>query len=167
MSSCLIEEFAKVLNIDLFSVKGPGSTLFPSGGPPGTPEDIAAAASGVSLSPLQRMASITNSLVTQNSMAGGGGHGNRPLRAVLPPITQQQFDQFSHLNTDETVRRVSTEKTSKMNFTNNRLTSLRIFKLRAYLEKLIGRWYGYSGWSGLYDGQGSQGGRVNWVVRVV
>ena len=47
-------------------------------------------------------------------------------------------------------------KTSKMNFTNKRLTSLRICKLRAYLEKLIGRWYGYSGWSGLYDGQGSQ-----------
>ena len=116
MSSCLIEEFAKVLKIDLFfSVKGPGSTLFPSGGPPGTPEDIAAAASGVSLSPLQRMASITNSLVTQNSMAGGGGHGNRPLRAVLPPITQQQFDQFSHLNTDETVRRVRTEEKIKDN----------------------------------------------------
>ena len=44
------------------------------------------------------------------------------------------------------------QKTSKMNFTNNRLTSLRIAKLRAYLEKLIGRWSGCSGWSGLYDG---------------
>ena len=57
-----------------------------------------------------------------------------------------------------------------MNFTNNRLTSLRICKLRAYLEKLIGTWSGCSGWSGLYDGQGSQGGqggRVNWVVSVV
>ena len=78
--------------------------------------DIAAAAAGVSLSPLQRMASITNSLVTQNTMAGGGGHGNRPLRAVLPPITQQQFDQFSHLNTDETVRRVSTENSLQSEF---------------------------------------------------
>ena len=29
--------------------------------------------------------------------------------------------------------------TSKMNFTNNRLTSLQICKLRAYLKKLIGR----------------------------
>ena len=38
--------------------------------------------------------------------------------------------------------------TSKMNFTNNRLTSSRIFKLRAYFEKLIGRWSGCSGWSG-------------------
>ena len=27
--------------------------------------------------------------------------------------------------------------TSKMRFTNNRLTNLRIFKLRAYFEKLI------------------------------
>ena len=45
-----------------------------------------------------------------------------------------------------------------MNFTNNRLTSLRICKLIGYLEKLIGRWSGCSGWSGLYDGQGSQGG---------
>ena len=52
------------------------------------------------------MASITNSLVTQPPLSGGPGHGNRPMRAILPPITQQQFDQFSHLNTDETVRRV-------------------------------------------------------------
>ena len=74
--------------------------MFPAGAPPGTPEDIAA-----SLSPLQRMASITNAIATQNNM-GTPGHGNRPLRAILPPITQQQFDQFSHLNTDETVRRV-------------------------------------------------------------
>ena len=52
----------------------------------------------------------------------------------------------------ETVR--FTRKTSKMNFTNNRLTSLRICKLRAYLEKLIGTWSGCSGWSG-------------WLVRLV
>ena len=38
--------------------------------------------------------------------------------------------------------------TSKMNFTNNRLTSLRICKLRAYLEKLIGTCSGCSGRSG-------------------
>ena len=58
-------------------------------------------------------------------------------------------------------------QTSKMNFTNNRLTSLRICKLRAYFEKLIGTWSGCSGRSWLYDYQGSQGGPVNWVVRVV
>ena len=60
-----------------------------------------------SLSPLQRMASITNSLVSQPSLPGQPNSANRPNRACLPPITQQQFDRFSHLNTDEVVRRVS------------------------------------------------------------
>merc|ERR1719394_2212665 len=54
--------------------------------------------------PLQMMASITNSLVSQPlpspSMAA------MKMKAVLPPITQQQFDHFSHLNTDEVVRRI-------------------------------------------------------------
>jgi len=59
-----------------------------------------------SLSPLQRMASITNSLVSQPSLPGQPNSANRPNRACLPPITQQQFDRFSHLNTDEVVRRV-------------------------------------------------------------
>ena len=44
-----------------------------------------------------------------------------------------------------------------MNFTNNRLTSLRIFKLRAYFEKLIVRWYGCISWSGGQDSQGVLG----------
>ena len=111
--------------------KSPGSTLFPSTGPPpGTAEDIAA-----SLSPLQRMASITNSLVTQPPLTGGGGHGNRPMRAILPPITQQQFDQFSHLNTDETVRRVCfwlliiVSKVSKLNETSYNFKDLLIINL--------------------------------------
>merc|ERR1719438_750793 len=51
------------------------------------------------------MASITNSLVSQPPMPGQPPI-NRPNRASLPPITQQQFDRFSHLNTDEVVRRV-------------------------------------------------------------
>lgn len=55
-------------------------------------------------SPLQRMASITNSLVSQP--LNSPQFSQRPLKAVLPPITQQQFDHFSHLNTDETVRRI-------------------------------------------------------------
>lgn len=76
--------------------KGPGSGLFP----PGDVDLVG------SLSPLQRMASITNSLVTQSPMPGSP-QMNRPSRASLPPITQQQFDRFSHLNTDEVVRRVS------------------------------------------------------------
>ena len=41
----------------------------------------------------------------------------------------------------------SNKETSKMNFTNTRLTNLQIFKLRAYFEKLIGRWFGCNGWS--------------------
>jgi homeobox protein cut-like len=63
-----------------------------------------------SLSPLQRMASITNALVTQPHLpAHAAGLQPRPHRAVLPPITQQQFDKFQHLNTDELVRKVRQE----------------------------------------------------------
>ena len=84
------------IQIHFLGIKGPGSGLFPPG-------DVDLAGS---LSPLQRMASITNSLVSQPQMPGQG-QMNRPNRAALPPITQQQFDRFSHLNTDEVVRRVS------------------------------------------------------------
>ena len=84
------------ITIFILGIKGPGSGLFPPG-------DVDLAGS---LSPLQRMASITNSLVSQPQMPGQG-QMNRPNRAALPPITQQQFDRFSHLNTDEVVRRVS------------------------------------------------------------
>ena len=72
------------------------------------------------------MASITNSLVTQPPLSGGPGHGNRPMRAILPPITQQQFDQFSHLNTDETVRRV-----------RHTTQSLYIFDTNLFVESFI------------------------------
>ena len=41
-------------------------------------------------SPLQRMASITNSLVSQPLPSPN--FGQRPLKAVLPPITQQQVN---------------------------------------------------------------------------
>jgi hypothetical protein len=87
---------SQVLNMHFCLAKGPGSGLFPSG-------DVDL--EGAAMSPLQRMASITNSLVSQPSMPGQCSQ-NRP-RASLPPITQQQFDRFSHLNTDEVVRRVS------------------------------------------------------------
>ena len=56
------------------------------------------------------MASITNSLVSHPHLPGmgAGAHGGgRPNKPCLPPITQQQFDKFQHLNTDDTVRRVS------------------------------------------------------------
>ena len=87
---------------------GPPTGLFPPavsgvGGEPS--HSVAGLAS--SLSPLQRMASITDSLVSHPPMPPQGGQLQRPMRAVLPPITQQQFDKFQHLNTDETVRRVS------------------------------------------------------------
>ena len=70
------------------------------------------------------MASITNALISQPPSVSFGGP-QRPLRNALPPITQQQvgetlilsnfisflnlllkFDRFSHLNTDDTVRRI-------------------------------------------------------------
>ena len=53
-----------------------------------------------------------------------------------------------------------------MNFANNRLTILRIFKLRAYFEKLIARW---SKSSGLLGGQGemSKLGKIGKVVELV
>ena len=54
--------------------------------------------------PLQMMASITNSLVTQ-PMPSQSMNAMK-MKAVLPPITQQQFDHFSHLNTDDVVRRI-------------------------------------------------------------
>lgn len=64
-------------------------------------DDFSAAAS-----PLQRMASITNSLITQAPMPNHHNTPQRPLKAVLPPITQQQFDMFNNLNTEDIVRRV-------------------------------------------------------------
>lgn len=70
--------------------------------PPVTPTDEMS----VSASPLQRMASITNSLITQPSMQTHVNSPQRPLKAVLPPITQQQFDMYNNLNTEDIVRRV-------------------------------------------------------------
>ena len=90
--------------------KGPGSGLFPA-----VDGDIVG-----SLSPLQRMASITNSLVSQPPMPGQPPI-NRPNRASLPPITQQQFDRFSHLNTDEVVRRVRSTVPNYYNFESSKL----------------------------------------------
>lgn len=64
-------------------------------------DDFSAAAS-----PLQRMASITNSLITQAPVSSHHNTPQRPMKAVLPPITQQQFDMFNNLNTEDIVRRV-------------------------------------------------------------
>lgn len=59
-----------------------------------------------SASPLQRMASITNSLISQPSVLQPHNTQQRPSKAILPPITQQQFDLFSNLNTEDIVRRI-------------------------------------------------------------
>uniref|UniRef100_A0A336LRN4 Homeobox protein cut-like n=1 Tax=Culicoides sonorensis TaxID=179676 RepID=A0A336LRN4_CULSO len=70
--------------------------------PVGTPSDEFS----ISASPLQRMASITNSLITQPPTTPHHSSQQRPLKAVLPPITQQQFDLYNNLNTEDIVRRV-------------------------------------------------------------
>lgn len=57
-------------------------------------------------SPLQRMASITNSLISQPPSQPHHTTSQRPLKAVLPPITQQQFDMYNNLNTEEIVKKV-------------------------------------------------------------
>ncbi|XP_073948690.1 homeobox protein, cut isoform X3 [Choristoneura fumiferana] len=57
-------------------------------------------------SPLQRMASITNSLISQPTNPTHHTPAQRSMKAVLPPITQQQFDLFNNLNTEDIVRRV-------------------------------------------------------------
>ncbi|KAF9810659.1 hypothetical protein SFRURICE_021112, partial [Spodoptera frugiperda] len=62
--------------------------------------------SSAAASPLQRMASITNSLISQPSNPPHHPPVQRSMKAVLPPITQQQFDLFNNLNTEDIVRRV-------------------------------------------------------------
>ena len=76
-----------------------GNSILP---PAMTPTDDFSSAA----SPLQRMASITNSLITQSPVQSHHNSPQRPLKAVLPPITQQQFDMFNNLNTEDIVRRV-------------------------------------------------------------
>src|SRR6218665_1052780 len=71
-----------------------GFSSTPTGGPPG---------SGL-LSPLQRMQSITNSLMLQSPSSSS--QTPQPTRAVLPPISQEQFDLYANISTDELVKRV-------------------------------------------------------------
>ena len=66
----------------------------PLGGASGLPE---------SLSPLQRMQNIANSLTSRPHL---GMPSNKPLRSVLPPITQEEFDRYSNINTEELVKKV-------------------------------------------------------------
>uniref|UniRef100_A0A0L8GBD4 CUT domain-containing protein n=1 Tax=Octopus bimaculoides TaxID=37653 RepID=A0A0L8GBD4_OCTBM len=55
------------------------------------------------LSPLQRMQNIANSLTTRSHI---GTPSTKPLKAVLPPITQEQFDKYSNIDTDILVKQV-------------------------------------------------------------
>lgn len=78
-----------------------GNSILP---PAMTPtEDFNASAAA---SPLQRMASITNSLISQPPTQSHHTPSQRPLKAVLPPITQQQFDLYNNLNTEDIVKKV-------------------------------------------------------------
>ncbi|CAH0548659.1 unnamed protein product [Brassicogethes aeneus] len=72
--------------------------------PPMTPTDEFTGSAAAS--PLQRMASITNSLISQPPTQPHHSTNQRPLKAVLPPITQQQFDLYNNLNTEDIVKKV-------------------------------------------------------------
>ena len=80
-------------------------------------------------------------------------------RTPLPPLPPFELPEAVLLLGDESesalpltsALRLTGKKASKMNFTNNRLTSLRIFKLRAYFEKLM------EGGLGVLVSQGGQG----------
>ena len=54
-------------------------------------------------SPLQRMQNIANSLMTRPHI---GPPNSKPLKAVLPPITQEEFDSYANINTEELVKQV-------------------------------------------------------------
>lgn len=80
---------------------GGGPPLLPLADVPPVADDLSNSAS-----PLQRMQSITNSLLSQSSLPNLPTPPQRPSKAVLPPITQQQFDQYNNLNTEEIVKKV-------------------------------------------------------------
>lgn len=54
-------------------------------------------------SPLQRMQNIANSLMNRPQI---GAPCTKPLKAVLPPITQEEFDSYANINTEELVKQV-------------------------------------------------------------
>ena len=92
----------------------PPSSFFPPPPPLGpggalTEEAAKQLASGggapQSASPLQGMASITNSLTNQ-PLPTPYRPAQRSFKAILPPITQEQFDRYSDINTEELVRTV-------------------------------------------------------------
>lgn len=94
-------------------LKFPGSST-PTQSPPGPGGGVLSLAEAsapcvaedLGSSPLQRMQSITNSLLSQTSTPAMPASNQRQAKAVLPPITQQQFDQYNNLNTEEIVKKV-------------------------------------------------------------
>ena len=82
----------------------------PPGGPspsgnPGTAGPASLEEKTSSTSPLQGMASITNSLINQ-PIPPPYRPAQRSFKAILPPITQEQFDRYCDINTEELVRTV-------------------------------------------------------------
>ncbi|XP_060594771.1 homeobox protein cut-like 1 isoform X4 [Ruditapes philippinarum] len=59
--------------------------------------------SDTSSSPLQRMQNIANSLMNRSQI---GAPCSKPLKAVLPPITQEEFDSYANINTEDLVKQV-------------------------------------------------------------
>ena len=79
--------------------------LRPSSSP--SPDESITTGGGGVASPLQRIASITNSLMSQPSNPALPQVTQRPMKAILPPITQLQFDTYQNLNTEDIVKKVT------------------------------------------------------------
>ena len=80
------------------------------------PSPLLAFGAGKNANPLQNMVNITNSLTSlpppplgsPTSPLSFGSNGGRPNnKMTLPPISQEQFDKYSHINTELLVRKVS------------------------------------------------------------
>ena len=90
----------------LQNILRPSSTPSPDESPAPASGTGSGGSGGVA-SPLQRIASITNSLMSQPSNPTLPQVTQRPMKAILPPITQQQFDTYQNLNTEDIVKKVS------------------------------------------------------------
>ena len=90
----------------------------------GGPSAGVTGAGGVA-SPLQRIASITNSLMSQPANPTLPQVTQRPMKAILPPITQQQFDTYQNLNTEDIVKKVNVVLLSR--FISHPASELKLF----------------------------------------
>ncbi|KAL3856803.1 hypothetical protein ACJMK2_011520, partial [Sinanodonta woodiana] len=71
--------------------------------PPPTQPNVGPFSPTECVSPLQRMQNIANSLMTRSHV---GPPITKSMKAVLPPITQEEFDKYSNMNTDDLVKKV-------------------------------------------------------------